>query len=76
MKKSDDARYVVKVRRKIQFSGNGGVAVISLPAIIRQTNGLVRGDLVEIVFDLRKPNECKLVLRKVEPKEGGNAEQG
>jgi hypothetical protein len=64
MAKVDDSTFIMKVRRKIQFAGQAGVAVVALPSLLKQVNNLKKGDLVEVVYDMRKPDECKLVFRK------------
>jgi len=69
--KSDDLRYMVKLIRPLQFMGSGNVAMVSLPSTLKHLNDLKKGDLAEIVYDMRKPNECKVIFRKKEEKEGG-----
>jgi phage FluMu protein gp41 len=66
--KLDDLRYVVKLIRQLQFVGSGNVATVSLPSSLKQLNDLKRGDLAEIIFDVRNPTECRVIFRK---KEGG-----
>jgi bifunctional DNA-binding transcriptional regulator/antitoxin component of YhaV-PrlF toxin-antitoxin module len=65
MTKVDDSTYILKVRRKIQFTGqNKVVATVTLPATIRQINRLKSGDSVEVIYDMRKPDECRLIFKK------------
>lgn len=64
MTKVDDSTYIVRLPRKIQFAGMAGTAVIAIPNTLKQINGLSRGDFVEFIYDMRKPDECRVVFRK------------
>lgn len=76
MTKVDDSTFIMKLIRKIQFAGEAGTAVIAIPNTLKQINRLAHGDLVEIIYDMRKPDEFKVVFRKAGKLEGADVGKG